>query len=78
MLEMEKLVTFELSARDTADAWNSLDGDEQATFFNILMEHGNELEKWLEWVRASNELTERGRAAMRLIGEYADSGESNG
>lgn len=68
-------ITVKLTAEETAKAFCSLDGDQQAQFFN----HVHAIsQKWeapfcfqLQWITDSKDLMPGGRKIMEQIGEYS-------
>lgn len=70
------IVIDDLTPIELADAWWSLDGDQQARFFNAIgTAPADQLHMQLNYITDSSELAEHGRETMLLLGEYASTEE---
>ena len=72
-------LTYQIEVEPTpeqlAEMWWSMDGNQQAEFFNWLgtnLNTGGHLPMQLQFVSDAEELEPEGRSAMRSIGEYGD------
>lgn len=69
-------VKLPITVNDVADLFCSMDGEEQALFFNCI---GENVKKWnmgfifqMQSVCDTEKLTEEGRKIMKEIGDYSD------
>lgn len=74
---MFRTLTITLSPEELARIFCSMEADEQAEFFSwvgdiVENEWSILFDSQLERVYNSNQLTERGKTAMALIGEYSN------